>query len=169
MLGNRDGRFRAHESDRIKSLEGARLASFRARAGAFALDILLVVAGYVAVGLPAALKHREPGGRLVVHFQPFHGLSGLFALVVYFGVVTWLWHGRTPGKRLFGIRVVSTSHENLSFWHSVERALGYGASALEGGFGFLQFFIPPNRRTVHDRIAETIVVNEKRPLPEVRA
>jgi len=30
--------------------------------------------------------------------------------------------------------------------------------ALEGGFGFLQYFIHPNRRTVHDRIAETIVV-----------
>jgi uncharacterized RDD family membrane protein YckC len=46
-------------------------------------------------------------------------------------------------------------------WHSVERALGYGASALEAGFGFLQYFIHPNRRTVHDRIAETIVVKER--------
>lgn len=42
----------------------------------------------------------------------------------------------------------------------VERALGYGASALEGGFRFIQYFIHPNRQTVHDRIAETIVVAE---------
>jgi hypothetical protein len=36
--------------------------------------------------------------------------------------------------------------------------LGYYASSLEFGFGFLQYFIDYNRRTVHDRIAETIVI-----------
>jgi len=49
----------------------------------------------------------------------------------------------------------------MTFFQSIERALGYGASFLEAGFGFIQFFINPNRRTVHDRIAETIVVDEK--------
>jgi uncharacterized RDD family membrane protein YckC len=29
---------------------------------------------------------------------------------------------------------------------------------LEFGFGFMQYFIHPNQRTVHDRIADTIVV-----------
>jgi len=50
----------------------------------------------------------------------------------------------------------------MSLWHSVERALGYAASTLELGFGFLQYFIHPNRRTVHDRIAETIVARDGR-------
>jgi hypothetical protein len=49
----------------------------------------------------------------------------------------------------------------MTLWHSIERALGYGAAALEFGFGFAQFFIHPYRRTVQDRIAETIVVKEK--------
>jgi uncharacterized RDD family membrane protein YckC len=44
----------------------------------------------------------------------------------------------------------------------VERALGYGASFLEFGFGFLQYFIDSNRRTVHDRIAETIVIQDRK-------
>jgi len=44
----------------------------------------------------------------------------------------------------------------------VERALGYGASSLELGFGFIQYFIHPNRRTVHDRMAETIVIRDRR-------
>jgi hypothetical protein len=43
------------------------------------------------------------------------------------------------------------------------RSLGYGASALEGGFGFIQYITHPNAQTVHDRIAETIVVNGLRP------
>ena len=72
-------------------------------------------------------------------------------------------YGQTLGKRLMGIRVVSVVHEKIGFWHSVERALGYGASFLEFGFGFLQYFIDPNRRTVHDRIAETIVIQDRKP------
>ena len=40
----------------------------------------------------------------------------------------------------------------------MERALGYGASALEGGFGFIQYCIHLNHCCVHDRITETIVV-----------
>jgi uncharacterized RDD family membrane protein YckC len=47
----------------------------------------------------------------------------------------------------------------MGVWQSIERALGYGASFLEGGFGFFQYFFARNRQTVHDRIAETIVVD----------
>ena len=80
--------------------------------------------------------------------------------ILYFGVLLWWGKGRTPGKRMMKIRVVSLVHRHLSLWHSVERALGYGAAALEGGFGFVQYFIHPYRRCVQDRIAETIVVTE---------
>jgi uncharacterized RDD family membrane protein YckC len=81
--------------------------------------------------------------------------------VLYFGILLWKGKGRTPGKRLLRIRVVSIVHRHLSFWHSVERALGYGAAALEGGFGFIQFFIHPYRRCAQDRLAETMVVTER--------
>jgi uncharacterized RDD family membrane protein YckC len=81
--------------------------------------------------------------------------------ILYFGILTWKWHGRTVGKRLMKIRVMSIAHRHFSFWHSVERALGYGAAALEGGFGFIQFFIHPYRRCAQDRLAETIVVTEQ--------
>lgn len=156
--------FSSHEADRIRALDGAPLASFRSRALAFALDLAVVLLLYVAVNLPSALRHRAEagGGSFTVPFDPFHGFWGLVALVLYFGLLTYLGRGRTPGKRLAGIRVVSTAHEHLSLWQCVERALGYGASALEGGFGFFQYFIHPNRRTVHDRIAETIVVKDDR-------
>ena len=80
---------------------------------------------------------------------------------LYFGLFLWRWNGRTPGKRWMKIRVVSLVHTHMSFWHSVERALGYGAAALEGGFGFIQYFIHPYRRCAQDRLAETIVVTER--------
>ena len=41
-------------------------------------------------------------------------------------------------------------------------ALGYGAAVLEGGLGFLQFFWDCNRMCAQDRLAETIVVDERK-------
>lgn len=82
--------------------------------------------------------------------------------VLFFGLITWSTNGYTFGKRIFRIRIVSTNHKNLNLWHSIERSLGYYASSLEFGFGFLQYFIDYNRRTVHDRIAETIVIKVKK-------
>jgi uncharacterized RDD family membrane protein YckC len=80
--------------------------------------------------------------------------------VLYCGIFLWAGKGRTPGKRLLKIRVVSLAHRHITLWHAVERALGYGAAALELGFGFVQFFIHPYRRCAQDRLAETIVVTE---------
>ena len=74
-------------------------------------------------------------------------LQELIAPILYFGLFTYWGNGRTPGKRLLGIRVVSLVHERMNLWHSIERALGYGAATLEFGFGFLQFFLHPYRRT----------------------
>jgi uncharacterized RDD family membrane protein YckC len=88
-------------------------------------------------------------------------LTDVIVPVLYFGILLWRGKGRTPGKRLMKIRVVSIVHRHLSFWHCVERALGYGAAALELGFGFIQFFIHPYRRCAQDRLAETIVVTER--------
>lgn len=154
--------FDARETARLRALEGVPLASFRRRAAALALDLVVVLAVVIAVGLPPALREaRETGKNVTVHFDPFRSLTGVIATVLYIGIAGWLWPGRTPGKRLLGIRFVSLTGERITLWQSVERALGYGASALEGGFGFVQYFIHPNRRTVHDRIAETIVVQER--------
>ncbi|SEG54534.1 RDD family protein [Bryocella elongata] len=93
--------------------------------------------------------------------QALEVVNDIVVPVLYFGVLLWKGHGRTPGKRLMNIRVMSIAHRHLSFWHSVERALGYGAAALEGGFGFVQFFLHPYRRCAQDRLAETIVVTER--------
>ena len=79
----------------------------------------------------------------------FVGIDTWWALaiiVIYFGVLTYFGRGQSPGKRLFRIRVVSLVSDRLTLWHSIERALGYGASALEAGFGFIQYlFIPTGR------------------------
>jgi uncharacterized RDD family membrane protein YckC len=78
--------------------------------------------------------------------------------VFYFAFSFYFTNGQTVGKYFFRIKVLSLYHEHLGLWHCTERSLGYFASALEFGFGFIQVFWNPNRMTLHDKIGETIVI-----------
>jgi uncharacterized RDD family membrane protein YckC len=161
MRAKRSRTFQPQTLDRQMALRDLPLASFRARLAAFAIDIAVVcvICGAIEVLLVLPKLRSDHPGNIHIEVNPFHSWS-LVVLALYFGLTTYLGHGQSPGKRLLRIRVVSLTHGHLSLWHSVERALGYGASAVEMGFGFMQYFIHPNRQTLHDRIAETIVVAE---------
>lgn len=153
------GFFHDSHAARSQAVEGLPLATFRARAAAFVLDGLLLLAILLAVRLPfGAFANSASAGRITVVFDT-ERLWDLLAVVAYFALFTWLMSGQTPGKRVLGIRVVSVTHERLTLWQCVERALGYVASTLELGFGFLQYYLHANRQTVHDRIAGTVVVD----------
>lgn len=147
-------------TDRAAKLAGYRLATFSRRALAWLFDFLLVAAVTVAFELGLALRSSHTGS-VNIHFDPEHSLLDVVMIVAYFGLGTYWGRGQTLGKRLLRIRVVSLPHEQLSLWHCLERALGYAASTLEAGFGFWQYFTHPNCQTVHDRIAETIVVDSR--------
>jgi len=161
--------YQAHETARMAALDGVELATFTERAIAFAIDcaiafvLLLVTIAAIAVvvwavGTRGTFTHYT----LHIHYpsEVEKIVLNIVVPILYFGLLTYSWNGRTVGKRIMKIRVVSLVHERISLWHSIERALGYGAACLEFGFGFFQYFIHLNRRTVQDRIAETIVVRE---------
>jgi len=163
--------YNAHETERMHRVHGVPLASFKARAAAFVIDffaafVLFTAIFILGVRLLSSLGLLKVETDINLEFDLHHWYSLVF-VVLYFGLSTYLGNGKTPGKWLVGIRVVSLAHERMSLWHSFERSLGYGASALEFGFGFIQYFIHPNRRTVHDRIAETIVVREEKSRKDV--
>ena len=136
-------------------LAGTPLASFRRRAIAIVIDGLLIATVLLLIG--GSTSGEFAGEKVSFSFE-LGGLLAVLIAVLYFGLTTFFGRGRTIGKRVCGIRVVSLVHERLTFWHCIERTLGYSASSLEGGFGFLQYFKHANCQTVHDRIAETVVV-----------
>ena len=157
------------EIHRMKQLEGLPLARFRQRAFAFIVDwvIIIVLFGLLLACISVFYWYRDTHGQFTsytLHFEleSWYGnlIIEILLPLLYFGLLTYGTNGQTIGKRLFRIRVVSLAHERMSFWHSIDRALGYGAAFLELGSGFLQYFIHPNRQTVQDRIAQTIVVYE---------
>lgn len=163
--------FDPHETHRLRELEGVKLASFRRRAIAMAIDLALLITFVcmllfsrrivesVAAFRSGTTDHVSLDMRLD-HYAK-NPLVQLGILLGYFGLATYLTNGKTLGKWAMRIRVLSTVHEKMNLFHSLERGLGYLASSLEFGFGFMQYFINPNHRCVHDRIAETIVVEEK--------
>jgi uncharacterized RDD family membrane protein YckC len=141
-------------------LQGVPLASFRSRAAAFLIDLIIVGLLFLLSDILQGTAQVRFGGDSSLSFE-FGDLMSFVVMVAYFGLATFVGKGATVGKKLLGIRVVSLVHSHMSLWHSIERALGYAASSLEAGFGFLQYFTHPNNQTVHDRIAETIVISTR--------
>jgi len=179
--------FAAHYYDISKimhsnQLEGLELADFPRRFFALLIDLLMLIITLYVIGItlnffglinfglqigitPDKSANSIPAIENNAHLYIPEYLKIIFKLsipVLYFGLITYFTNGYTLGKRIFRIRIVSTNHKHLTLWHSIERSLGYYASSLEFGFGFLQYFIDYNRRTVHDRIAETIVIKVKK-------
>jgi uncharacterized RDD family membrane protein YckC len=175
--------YHGHETARMEQLEGAPLASFGARAAAFAIDMFIAAFGFVVpafLGAVVAVKMGWVKHNVHIKFDPLHheDIPSILWYVIFIAASNYIGNGATIGKKILKIRAVSLVHERLSLWHSIERALGYGASALEAFFGFFQYFVDRNHQTVHDRIAKTIVVTERRrkaadeaalPLPEAAA
>src|ERR1035438_2555554 len=147
--------FEPHDTARAESLAGTALATFGRRSAAYLIDITVVFSSYAAAmeGLHSFLfgylhisEDYYPAAHVKVHFDyemTTHVAWALW-LILYFGLIAWKTNGLTPGKRLMRIQIVSLTHERITLWQSIERALGYGASMLEGGFGFMQYFIRPN-------------------------
>jgi uncharacterized RDD family membrane protein YckC len=179
--------FASHYYDTSKiihsnQLEGLELADFTRRFFALLIDLIVLIMTLYTIGtildhfgiinfsLKIGISNENtvnsiPAINNNAHIDVPEYMKIIFKLlipVLYFGLITCFTNGYTLGKRIFRIRIVSTSHKHLTLWHSIERSLGYYASSLEFGFGFLQYFIDYNRRTVHDRIAETIVIKVKK-------
>lgn len=77
---------------------------------------------------------------------------------VYFTLIVGLWNGRSLGKFLFRVRIVKINGQPLTFFDAFIRQGGYIAGVAMGMIGFLKILWDPNRQTVEDRIAGTVVV-----------
>ncbi|WDE08295.1 RDD family protein [Thalassomonas viridans] len=78
---------------------------------------------------------------------------------LYFTYFTAMWGGQTPGKKLFGLKVLQLDGTPLSLWDSFGRYGGYGAGIATGLLGFLQIFWDANRQAIHDKISATVVID----------
>jgi uncharacterized RDD family membrane protein YckC len=79
--------------------------------------------------------------------------------------VVWFWLARqaTPGKMVFGARIVDAeTGGRLSTGQSIGRYLGYYVSLVGLGLGFLWVGLDARKQGWHDKLAGTVVVRERR-------
>jgi uncharacterized RDD family membrane protein YckC len=126
----------------------------------------------VAVGIDALVINGIAviTGALVNLVASFFGHEGNLSLVaallggaawiawsaLYF-MIFWSLTGQTPGDRLMGIRVYSTTSDRIHIRQAFVRYWAMLLAALPLGAGFLPVLTDDRRRGLHDRIANTVV------------
>ena len=74
-------------------------------------------------------------------------------------VVFWMARQATPGKMVFGIRIVdATTMQKPSAGQDIGRYLAYFVSLLVLGLGFLAIAFDKRKQGWHDRLAGTLVI-----------
>ena len=152
-----------------------RAAGFPRRAAAALVDLALILAVSVAVTVSAALAlgvqlptAKEFGPDFVMAglldrnpmaagaFGLLFGLSALYQ--IYLGGVL----GQTLGKRLLGLRVISSRGEAPGPLIACVRFLTMVLSLALAGLGFLWCIFDRDRRALHDHLSGTYVILDER-------
>jgi uncharacterized RDD family membrane protein YckC len=135
----------------------------------FSLQLAIAAAALgLAVWLvPGSAGHAKTAAAGKTAAAVLLALAIVAAFLLFFGyfiLFEWLWQGRTPGKRLVGIRVVRDGGFPLDFTSSVIRNI---VRILEFSLGFyaVSAFIvlaSPRNRRLGDMAAGTLVVRDAR-------
>ena len=128
------------------------------RAVAIGIDLLVIngiaVITGALVNLIASFFGHEG------HIGPVAAVLGGAAWIAWsalYFMVFWSLTGQTPGDRLMGIRVISTSSDRIRIRQAFVRYWAMLLAALPLGAGFLPVLTDEQRRGLHDRIAKTVV------------
>lgn len=137
------------------------LAGPGSRIGAYLIDCALrVVVGY-GVMWCASVLIPVLGQSLPIGFI----LLGLFILEwCYCGFFEGLWQGRTPGKWMFGLRVIKDAGYPIGIYDAMLRNLLRAADIFPGtyGVGLVCMGATKRMQRIGDLVARTIVIRDDR-------
>lgn len=148
-------------------------AGFLSRAAAFTTDVLIISLILIVVNwfIPAmltqlmridlytcAVSAQNSFLLYTCKFIRYSLLVFTIAFPVLYSVFFWILAGQTPGKYLFGLRVVRFNGRRMNFVVGMIRYFGYALCILGLGLGFLNVLINDRRQGWHDRLARTCVI-----------
>jgi uncharacterized RDD family membrane protein YckC len=126
--------------------------------------VLFIIGALVSIGSVSSLGFGEFG-------RFFSQTVGAFLLVLvpfclywgYFAFFEIIWHGKTPGKRVAGIRVIHQSGRPMTAVECIGRNLMRGVDIIPGvyGVGLICMTCNKQNRRLGDFVAGTIVVHDK--------
>lgn len=146
-----------------------RVAGPARRAMAHLVDLVLCYGAVFVVGvvvLIAALGATSIGAAIDEALK-----LGVGLLLVLLFIAQWAWfvawetiRGDTPGKRAFGLRVVTTNGRPIGFAQAALRNILRAADLLPSGYlaGVVAMAISPRFQRIGDLVAGTLVISELR-------
>ncbi len=135
--------------------DGRELADVKTRAQAWVIDITLftLLRGLIEL---LNIPNIALGGSGVLISE---GILTVVLMFAYLCILPILTNGRTPGKTALGIRIVTLDNQQLTMSRLfIRNWLGYIASGLPLGAGYLWAAQNETCQTWHDLAANTIVV-----------
>jgi len=132
----------------------------------YILATLVFTAGMFVLGVLSGLHEIRPMGRhtlaLLLRIAILFNLLYLFMGMAYFTYFHGIC-GKTPGKMVFGLKVIRETGEPLTFGTAFLRWIGYFLSSLPLYLGFIWIAFDSKKQGFHDKLAGTIVIlDEKR-------
>ncbi|MBS1958534.1 MAG: RDD family protein [Bdellovibrionales bacterium] len=132
-------------------------AGFWIRGAAFIIDFLIVnVSEFLVEYGIARLLGLEPMGEQI--------LDGALTIGFYFYYycIYQVKHQGTPGKKWLGLELIRNDGKPLTKGGAMLRLLGYLISFLMMGCGFLMAAFHPEKKSFHDLICGTSVVEKSK-------
>ena len=80
------------------------------------------------------------------------------ANIIYF-IGMWTWRGQSLGQMVVNAKVIRTDGKPVDLRVAVIRFLGYLLCGLTLGLGFLLIAFDKRKQGLHDKLAETYVIN----------
>ncbi|MDX1630486.1 MAG: RDD family protein, partial [Thermoanaerobaculia bacterium] len=134
----------------VRSRPGATAGPGSLRPAGFWIRLAALLVDGIAIGAVSWLVGAPFGGSAELVLSSLAS----FLLGVGIPVVGWARWGTTPGKRLFGLWVCQEDGEIGVEWsQSAIRWIGYLASGIPLGIGFLMVAFSATKRGLHDRMA----------------
>lgn len=140
-------------------------AGLQLRIVAFILDIMVLIsfallfaAGTLAFLFIDAKQHDNNPSDQAFYVAVAVILTYVLAFVPLYYIVLWSRWGQTVGKMAVHIKILSRTGGRLSLGRSALRLLGYAASVAPLFLGIVIALFDRERRTLHDRLADTVVV-----------
>jgi uncharacterized RDD family membrane protein YckC len=153
---------------KYSSQVGLRYASFETRLVALVLDVIVLFSVLLLFVTVAGLQLllRSEFGDIDPPDSAFY-LAAIIILVYFFPffplyfLTLWVWRGQTVGKMAMAIKVVRRDGHPLGVGTALLRLVGYLFSTLPLFAGFLLIAFDRQRRGLHDRLADTLVVEPR--------
>ncbi|WP_459710196.1 RDD family protein [Paraburkholderia sp. 2C] len=133
-------------------------ASWTKRARALFIDSIwwTVIVLFVPLGpsLDDLMAAGNPGATLLIW-----AAIGQCIPIVVTGILWAIW-GTSPGKRATRLRIVDAdTGDAMTVKQAALRTLGYLLTFATGGTGFLWVPFNPRKQALHDRLANTVVID----------